>query len=124
MEPLEIGNVTIYPFGIVLALALGACVIWSLLRCAGPRMRKTQEIFWLIAIPLGLILAHLGYALCNLDMIEDEFVEVLQAAPTPQIFRVVDHGLDAQRAPVLQILLDEFNFVIFRNFHHFESGLH
>ena len=78
MEPLEIGNVTIYPFGIVLALALGACVIWSLVRCAGPRMRKTQEIFWLIAIPLGLVLAHLGYALCNLDMIEDEFVEVLQ----------------------------------------------
>ena len=35
-----------------------------------------------------------------------QFVEVLQAAPTPQIFRVVDHGLDAQRAPVLHILLD------------------
>ena len=35
-----------------------------------------------------------------------QFVQMGQPAPTAQIFRVVYHGLDAQRAPVFQILLD------------------
>ena len=77
MEPLELGAVTLYPFGAAVAAALAAGAVWSLRNAAGPRQRKTLEIFWLAALPLGLFLAHLGWCLSNLDMIEDEFLEVL-----------------------------------------------
>ena len=77
MEPLEIGSLRAFPFGAVTALALAAGAVWSLKRAADAREKKALEIFWLLALPLGLFLAHLGYALCNLDMIEDYFGEVL-----------------------------------------------
>ena len=35
-----------------------------------------------------------------------QLIEIVQAAQTAQIARVVDDGLDTQRPPVLQILLD------------------
>ena len=35
-----------------------------------------------------------------------QFVEMLQPAQAAQVARVVDHGLDPQRPPVLQILFD------------------
>ncbi len=77
MEPLEIGEIRLFPFGAVLALALGAGVVWSWRKAPGERIRKALEYFWLAAIPLGLVLAHLGYCLCSLDMLEDILGETL-----------------------------------------------
>ena len=81
MEPMEIGSMTLFPYGAVTALALGAGVLWSRRAARGERGRKTAELFWLMALPLGLALAHLGWALCNLDMIEDMFWETLADFP-------------------------------------------
>ena len=81
MEPIGIGSLTVYPFGLTAAAALAAGAVWSLKAAREARTRKTLEIFWLIALPLGLVTAHLGYALSCLDMIEDEFFEVLLDFP-------------------------------------------
>ena len=79
MEPWTIGAVTLYPFGAVLALALAAGAVWSMKTAGDGKERKALELFWLLALPLGLFLAHLGWALCSLDMIEDEFGEILMS---------------------------------------------
>ena len=81
MEPLEIGKLNVYPLGIAAALALFAGLAWSRKRAEGAREKKAIEIFWLLALPLGLFTAHLAWALCNLDMIEDYFWEVLADFP-------------------------------------------
>ena len=81
MEPIEIGAVTMYPFGGMIALALAAGAAWSCRGVREEKARKTLEIFWLLAIPLGLICSHLAWALCSLDMIGDEFFEVLLDFP-------------------------------------------
>lgn len=81
MQPLEIGSLRLFPFGAVTAAALAAGV-WMSRRGALDRMtRRTVELFWLMALPLGLVLAHLGYALSSLDMIEDYFGEMLLDFP-------------------------------------------
>ena len=77
MEPLEMGAVRLFPFGAAVALGLGIGAAWSLRRATGDREKRTLEYFWLMALPLGLFLAHLGWCLSNLDMIEDQFLEVL-----------------------------------------------
>ena len=81
MEPLKIGSVNIFPLGIVTALALFAGLAWSRARAEGAREKRTIEIFWLLALPLGLFAAHLSWALCSLDMIEDYFWEILADFP-------------------------------------------
>ena len=77
MEPIEFGAVRVFPFGLVLALALGGCVLWSLKSARGGAEKRCTEIFWLIALPLGLLLAHAGYCLDSLDMIGDMLGETL-----------------------------------------------
>ena len=77
MEPVSIGGLTLYPFGAVLAAGVLAGALWSWRSAGGSQARRGIEIFWLLAIPLGLVLAHLGYCLCSLDMIEDYFWETL-----------------------------------------------
>ena len=67
----------IYPFGLAVAAALCAGVLWSLKQAADDREKKTLEIFWLLALPLGLALAHVFYVLSNLDMLEDYLGEAL-----------------------------------------------
>lgn len=81
MEAMEIGSLRVFPFGIAVAAALAAGACWSWKAAGKARERKAIEIFWLLALPLGLGLAHLGWALANLDMIEDYFVEVLLDFP-------------------------------------------
>lgn len=75
------GQITVYPFGLALTAGLLGCAVWIWKTVSGDRERKTMDCFWLIALPLGLILARLVYALCSLDMIEDEFFEVLTELP-------------------------------------------
>ncbi len=81
MEALEIGSLKIFPLGAALALALGIGAVWSLRQAKGEREKRGLEYFWLMALPLGLFTAHLGWCLCSLDMIEDEFFEVLGDFP-------------------------------------------
>ena len=76
MEAMEIGPLRLYPFGAAVALALGVGAAWSWKRAHGAAEKKAAEVFWLLAPPLGLILAHLAWCLCSLDMIEDEFWEI------------------------------------------------
>ncbi len=81
MEPIETGILTLYPYGAAVALFLGIGVILSHRRAADPEAKKTVELFWLAALPLGLILARLVWAVCSLDMIEDVFWETVAAFP-------------------------------------------
>ena len=77
MEPIEIGGMAIYPFGAAVAVALGIGAAWSLKSAEEEPEKKTLEIFWLLALPLGLLLAHVFYVLSNLDMLEDYLGEAL-----------------------------------------------
>ena len=81
MDTIQMGQITVYPFGLALTAGLLGCAVWIWKTVSGDRERKTMDCFWLIALPLGLILARLVYALCSLDMIEDEFFEVLTELP-------------------------------------------
>lgn len=82
MEPIEIGSWRIFPFGLVMTVALAGGFLWSRKQAKGEKIRRGIETFWMLALPLGLFLAHLGWALCNLDMIEDEFGEILLDFPS------------------------------------------
>ncbi len=77
MEPVSIGALTLYPFGAAVAAGVLAGALWSRRSAGNEKTRRGLEFFWLLAIPLGLGLAHLGYCLCSLDMIEDYFAETL-----------------------------------------------
>jgi len=77
MEPIELGTGVIYPFGLALAAGLGAGAVWSLREASGAAERRTLEIFWLLALPLGLILAHAAWCLNSLDMLGDMLGDAL-----------------------------------------------
>ena len=81
MEPMELGAFSVYPFGVILAAAVLGGFCWSRKKAGGESMRRALMIFWLTAIPLGTILAHVGYCLSCLDMIEDYFWETVLDFP-------------------------------------------
>ena len=81
MNALELGFLTVYPYGVCAAAGAAAMLLWAFFRIRRPELHRTLELFGLAAIPLGLILSHLAYCLCNLDWISDYFWETLLDFP-------------------------------------------
>lgn len=68
LTPIEIGSLTVYPYGICLAAAVLICAIFAAVRVQkladGPR-RLTW--FLVLALPIGLLLSRLGWCLCTFE---------------------------------------------------------
>ncbi len=77
MENLVLGPLTFYPYGICVALGAAAMLIWACKRARQPGERNALSVFALLAIPMGLVLAHFSYCLCDLDWIWDYFWETV-----------------------------------------------
>ncbi len=75
MEAIELGPVSVYPYGICAALGAAAMILWAYFRTGDKKNRRALEYFALFALPLGVILSHLAYCLCRLDWIFDYFWE-------------------------------------------------
>ena len=77
MENLAIGGATVYPYGICAAAGAAVMLLWAYAGTKAHGERKALEYFALLALPLGLALAHLSYCLCDLDWISDCFWETV-----------------------------------------------
>ena len=73
MEPFELGPLTVYPFGLFLAILLVPFFILISFRMKKNGLRKeTASWFALLAVPLCLILSHFLYCLMSLDLLLDD----------------------------------------------------
>ena len=68
MEPIRLGSLTLYPFGLLLALlALGAlALIANSMKRAGLK-KETASWFAVLSVPLCFVIAHLGYCVFIVD---------------------------------------------------------
>lgn len=70
MEPIQLGSLTLFPFGLI----VGLCAIPALV-CAGFGMKRrglraeTASWFALLSVPLALLLSRLVYCLMQLDVL-------------------------------------------------------
>ncbi len=81
MEPIEIGSLSVYPYGICAAAGALAMLLWAYFRTEDRKSRRALEYFALLALPLGVFFSHLAYCLCDLDWISDYFWETLADFP-------------------------------------------
>ena len=86
MEPIRLGFLTLYPFGLLMALpAAGALALTALhIRKAGLK-NETAGWFALLAVPLCFVLARLGFCVFVID-------QMLGNEDFGMIFRVGDGG--------------------------------
>lgn len=72
MEPIQLGPLTIYPFGIFIAVLLIPFFLLISFRMKKNGLKQgTASWFALLALPLSVILAHLLYCLMSIDMLID-----------------------------------------------------
>ena len=70
MEPITLGSLTLYPFGLLMApLALGALVLTALSMKKAGLKTETAGWFALLAVPLCFLLARLGFCLFVVDQL-------------------------------------------------------
>ena len=70
MEPIALGPVTLYPFGLLLApLALGALVLTARSMKKAGLKKETAGWFALLAVPLCFLAARLGFCLFVIDQV-------------------------------------------------------
>ena len=70
MEPWKLGPVTVYPFGLILAAACLAALLWTAARMRRAGLRAgTAGWFAMLAVPMGFVLARLGYCLMIVDQL-------------------------------------------------------
>ncbi len=81
MDAIEIGALSVYPYGICAAAGAAAMLLWAYFRTNDRKNRRALEYFALLALPLGMFFAHLAYCLCDLDWISDYFWETLADFP-------------------------------------------
>ena len=68
MEPWTLGPLTIYPFGVIMAVAALIGIGMTALAMRGKGLKpETASWFALLAVPLCYILARLGYCLFIVD---------------------------------------------------------
>ncbi|MGN0973062.1 MAG: prolipoprotein diacylglyceryl transferase family protein [Aristaeellaceae bacterium] len=65
MKSLTLGSLTVYTFGLVVALATAAALIWMARGTGRGLKRGTVSIFGLLAIPLGVVCARLALCLTS-----------------------------------------------------------
>lgn len=70
MEPIKLGFLTLYPFGLLMALpALGALALTAWMMKKAGLKKETAGWFALLAVPLCFVLARLGFCLFVIDQI-------------------------------------------------------
>ena len=68
MEPIRLGSLTLYPFGLLFALfALGALVLIARSMNKAGLKKETASWFAVLSVPLCFIFAHLGYCVFIVD---------------------------------------------------------
>ena len=68
MEPIRLGSLILYPFGLLLAaLSLGALALIAYSMKRAGLKRETASWFALLAVPLCFVIAHLGYCVFIVD---------------------------------------------------------
>ena len=68
MEPIRLGPVTLYPFGLLLVpLVLGALALIAYEMKKAGLKNGTASWFSVLAIPLCFVCAHLGYCIFIVD---------------------------------------------------------
>lgn len=68
MAPIKLGNLTVYPFGLLLVpLAIGALALIAYEMKKAGLKKGTASWFAVLAVPLGFVLAHLGYCVFIVD---------------------------------------------------------
>ena len=64
MEPINLGFLTLYPFGLLMVLpALGVLVLTAWMMKKAGLKKETAGWFALLAVPLCFVLARLGFCL-------------------------------------------------------------
>lgn len=78
MEPIQLGTLTLYPYG--LAVALAAAIGLVMMHCIGKKSglkQGTVSVFAVLAVPLGTIFAHVLYSLIRFDwLMEKGFLHI------------------------------------------------
>ncbi len=79
MEPIQLGSLTVYPYGLAVALAAAIGLIW--MSQNGRRMGLKNGVvsgFAVLAVPLGTIMSHVVYSLIRFDwLMEKGFGHIL-----------------------------------------------
>jgi len=80
MEPIQLGTLTLYPYG--LAVALAAALGLMMMHCIGKKSglkQGTVSVFAVLAVPLGTVFAHILYSLIRFDwLMEKGFLHMLR----------------------------------------------
>ena len=70
MEPIQVGCVTVYPFGLMMAMYSLIAIIGTSNRMNSNGLKKgTASWFGILAVPLCFIFARILYCLCIIDQI-------------------------------------------------------
>ena len=86
MEPIRLGSLTLYPFGLLMALAaIGALLLTARSMKKAGLKNETAGWFALLAVPLCFVLARLGFCLFVVD-------QLLGSEDFGMIFRVNEGG--------------------------------
>ena len=86
MAPIQLGVLKIYPFGLFFAVLLALFFIWSAWRMRKNGLnRETAGWFALLSVPLGFVLARLGFCLFAAD-------QIFGGNDIGMVFRVTEGG--------------------------------
>ncbi len=85
MEPIQLGTLTLYPYGIAVALAAAMGLV--MMHCTGKKAglkQGTAGVFAVLAVPLGTVFAHMLYSLIRFDWLMEKGFS--------HLFRLTDGG--------------------------------
>ena len=69
MSSIQLGSITIYPYGLALALACAAALLWMSLSARKNGIpAKAVSTFAVMALPLGVLCSRVGWCLARLDL--------------------------------------------------------
>ena len=86
MEPIQLGGLRIYPFGMIFAALLALFFAWAACRMKKNGLAQgTASWFAVLAMPLGFVLSRLGFCLLSID-------QILGTRDYSMFFRVTEGG--------------------------------
>lgn len=74
MNTITLGSLTFYPFGICIAVSALLGLFIAIARAGDEKEKNALSLFAVLAFPLGFLFSRLGYCLCLLDWISDDFI--------------------------------------------------